>query len=252
MTLDADLIEQARRLLRESRACVAFTGAGISVPSGVPDFRSAGTGLWERFDPMQVASLSVFRRDPQKFWNWKRPLLIQMWEARPNPAHAALAALENAGKLAAVVTQNIDRLHQRAGSRTVWELHGNIDTMICPVCRARYSTRGFEAEIRATPDIPRCPEDGAALKIDIVLYEEMLPPRVWQAAENACGAADLILVVGSSLEVWPANSLPEHGLRRGARLILFNLSSTPLDAQAAVRLPFDVAEALPAVVEGIV
>jgi NAD-dependent deacetylase len=240
-----DNIQKTRGLLKQAHSVVAFSGAGISTPSGIPDFRSAGSGMWERFDPMEVASLTVFRFNPKKFWDWKRPLLRQIWAAQPNPAHLALAEMESAGKLKAVITQNIDGLHQRAGSKTVLEVHGSVETMSCPACRSRYPSLDFRAVIEETEDMPRCPSCGEILKPDIVLYEEMLPQGVWYAAEKACAGADVMLVVGSSLEVYPAAALPEMALEAGARLVIVNLSPTHLDSRADVLLPMDVARALP-------
>ena len=238
-------IDLARKLIREAHHLVAFTGAGISTPSGIPDFRSKGTGLWERFDPMEVASLTTFRTAPTRFWNWKRPLMRQIWQAQPNPAHLALAQLEAQSKLSAVITQNIDGLHQRAGSREVFELHGTVETMTCPVCRIHTPSSHYRKLIEESEEIPRCETCGAIMKPDVVLFEENLPPRTWRAAEEHCERADVILVAGSSLEVWPAATLPEMAVSNGARLIIINLSRTFLDSQAQVLLPFDVAEALP-------
>jgi NAD-dependent deacetylase len=238
-------IELARKLIREARHLVAFTGAGISTPSGIPDFRSKGSGLWERFDPMEVASLTTFRTAPTRFWDWKRPLMRQIWQAQPNPAHFALAQLEAQCRLSAVITQNIDGLHQRAGSRAVFELHGTVDTMTCPACRIQTPSSHYRKLIEESDEIPRCDTCGGIMKPDVVLFEENLPPRTWHAAEEHCGRADVILVAGSSLEVWPAATLPEMAVSNGARLIIANLSPTFLDSQAQVLLPFDVAEALP-------
>ena len=242
-------IDQARRLIQESRHLVAFTGAGLSTPSGIPDFRSKGTGLWERFDPMEVASLTTFRTAPTRFWDWKRPLMRQIWQAQPNPAHMALAQLEAQSRLSAVITQNIDGLHQRAGSRAVFELHGTVETMTCPACRKQVSSSLYRQLIEESDEIPRCEACGRIMKPDVVLFEENLPTRVWQAAEEHCTRADVILVAGSSLEVWPAATLPEMAVSHGARLIIANLSPTFLDSQALVLLPFDVAEALPLILK---
>lgn len=242
---DQDKINLARRFIHESRHLVAFTGAGISTPSGIPDFRSKGTGLWERYDPMEVASLTTFRTAPSRFWDWKRNLMRQIWQAQPNPAHQALAQLEARGSLAAVITQNIDGLHQRAGSHTVLELHGTVETMTCPACRKQVPSSLYRKLIEESDEMPRCKSCGAIMKPDVVLFEENLPPKVWRAAEDHCVRADVILVAGSSLEVWPAATLPELAVSNGARLIIANLSPTFLDSRAEVLLPFDVAEALP-------
>lgn len=245
----SDLLENklqtAADLLRSARHAVVFTGAGISTPSGIPDFRSANTGLWERFDPMQVASLEVFRSRPQRFYNWLRPLLQGIWSVQPNAAHQALARLEEAGVIKAVITQNIDDLHQRAGSHHVYEVHGSLRTMTCNHCRETYPADQFQEQLNAADLMPHCPGCQRILKPDITLFGEMLPMQVWEEAEQHCKRADVILVAGSSLEVWPAASLPDLAVERGAKLIINNLSPTYLDSSAAVLLPHDVAEAIP-------
>lgn len=237
-------IAQARHLIQQAKYLVAFTGAGISTPSGIPDFRTKGSGLWEKYDPMEVASLTTFRFNPRAFWDWKRPLMLQAWDAQPNPAHTALASLEAQGRLKAVVTQNIDGLHQRAGSKEVLELHGTIETMTCPGCRRRFRTRDFE-RVLLEGGIPHCPHGDEILKPDVVLFEEMLPQDVWRKAEKHCARADVVLVTGSSLEVWPAANLPDMAASNGARIILANLSPTFLDSRAEIILPLNVAESLP-------
>ncbi len=260
----AAALEAAAGLLRSARHAVAFTGAGISTPSGIPDFRSHGTGLWERDDPMEVASLAVFQSHPERFYGWLRPLLKGAWGARPNPAHVALAQMEEVGILKAVITQNIDDLHGRAGSKNIYEVHGSLRTVTCRRCRETYPSERFRAVLendgvspasetpgREAPglpgriEIPRCPRCHQVLKPDITLFGEMLPAETWQGAEEHCRLADVILVAGSSLEVWPAASLPEIAVENGARLIINNLTPTHLDRHADVLLPANVAEVLP-------
>lgn len=238
-------LDRTIELLRSSRFCVAFTGAGLSVPSGIPDFRSAGSGLWNRFDPMQVASLTAFRRSPEAFFGWLEPLAANILNAKPNPAHIALAEFQKAGCVKTVITQNIDRLHQRAGATDVIELHGNMDRLICLECRKEFPLEEYRESWLAGHTLPRCPRCRSLLKPDIVLYEEMLPQEAWEQAEQACRDADLILIAGTSLEVMPASSLPLDGYQHGARLVIVNLSSTPADSLAEAVLSMDVAEALP-------
>lgn len=244
-------IVQAAHLLRQAGHAVAFTGAGISTPSGIPDFRSAGSGLWQHTDPMKAASLTSFRRTPQVFFDWLRPLAEKIERAQPNPAHSALARLEKAGIVQALITQNIDGLHQRAGSRLVLELHGSLRTLTCPSCRTALPSAPFWKPFLEEGILPRCAGCGHLLKPDIVLFEEMLPTDTWQAAEEQARAADVFLVVGSSLEVMPAAGLPYTALRRQAALILNNYTPTALDAQAAVLLPLDAAEALPLIAQHV-
>lgn len=243
----ADMLQQAAALLRAAKRAVVFTGAGISTPSGIPDYRSAGSGLWTRSNPMDVSSLSAFRRRPEQFYAWLHPLAAKILSAQPNPAHLALADLQKAGVLKAVITQNIDGLHQRAGSPNVIELHGSLETFTCPQCKKSYPGTTFWAPFVDEKIIPRCPIDHQNLKPDIILFEEMLPRRAWQAAEDYSTAADVMIVAGSSLAVSPANSLPYAAARGGAALIINTLSETYLDDQASVRLPYDVAEILPAI-----
>jgi NAD-dependent deacetylase len=246
--LSEDLIDQLDRaatLFRSSRKAVAFTGAGISVPSGIPDFRSASTGLWNRFNPMEVASLTAFRRRPEAFYQWLDPLARQMLEAVPNAAHRALVELQTAGFVQTIITQNIDGLFQKAGALDVIELHGNMDRMICPRCHEVFNSRDFQVSWLDEHRLPRCGKCGDLLKPDIILYEEMLPADAWEQAEEACELAELILVTGTSLEVMPAATLPLEGFHRGAKLIFMNLSSTQMDSLAEAVIPMDVADGLP-------
>jgi NAD-dependent deacetylase len=238
-------IKKAASLLRSARHAIVFTGAGISTPSGIPDFRSARTGLWERFDPMEVASITSFQSRPERFYDWLRPLLQDIWRAQPNPAHLALARLESAGILKAVITQNIDALHQQAGSKRVLEVHGSLHTVTCPGCSKTYRSDQFQQQMKNDGDMPHCPGCSRILKPDITLFGEMLPANTWIEAEEHCRQADVVLVAGSSLEVWPAAALPEIGVENGARLIINNLSTTHLDPSADVLIPLNVAEAIP-------
>lgn len=242
-------LRKAASLLRNASYAVAFTGAGISTPSGIPDFRSHGTGLWERDDPMEVASLGVFQAHPERFFGWLRPLLQGTWDAQPNAAHLALARLEAAGFLKAVITQNIDNLHQRAGSSSVYEVHGSLRSMTCTRCHETYRSDQFLDQLKSASQdkdgLPRCPSCKAVLKPDIVLFGEMLPADTWSESEEHCKQADLILVAGSSLEVWPAAALPELAVEQGAHLIINNLTPTPMDRSAEAILRADVAEVLP-------
>jgi NAD-dependent deacetylase len=225
---------------------VALTGAGISVPSGIPDFRSPGTGLWTKVNPMEVAHIEVFQREPERFWRFYGQRFEALEEKQPNRAHAVLAELEEAGLLDAVITQNIDRLHARAGSREVIEVHGSIASSSCLGCRARFPLeevrrRGAEAEDR----VPRC-DCSRPLKPDVVLFGELLPVAALQRAERLAAGADLLLCIGSSLEVFPAASLPERTLAAGGQLAIITQGPTAFDRQASVRMRGDVVEELEA------
>lgn len=245
-------VESAADLILQAQRPVALTGAGVSTPSGIPDFRSPGTGLWERFDPMEVASLTAFRAQPEKFYVWIRPLLMTIVEASPNAAHRALAELEGRGQLTGVVTQNIDGLHQSAGSTRVVEIHGNLRQATCVSCYRHYATEPYIAALLQTGEIPRCPRCGCILKPDVVLFEEQLPAVAVRQAEALMAGADLLIVVGSSLDVMPASTLPIKALNDGARLIILNHEPTYLDGRADVILRQDVAEILPLIVSEVI
>jgi NAD-dependent deacetylase len=163
-------IEFAADLIRQSRHVTALTGAGLSTPSGIPDFRSEGKGLWSQDEPMEVASLHTFRTAPEKFFQWFRPLAGQVYGAKPNAAHLALAELEKAGKLATIITQNIDMLHQKAGSSAVIETHGSISSLSCTQCYHRVKAEQCVAHFIETGDTPHCPQCGGVLKPDVILF----------------------------------------------------------------------------------
>mgnify|MGYP001097153511 CR=1 FL=1 len=239
---------QAAALLRQARCAVALSGAGISVPSGIPDFRSPESGLWEQADPLAVASLNSFRRHPEAFYHWIRPLARTILEAQPNAAHVTLAQLEAKQRLEAVITQNIDGLHQRAGSRRVYELHGHIRAATCLRCHRMTSTDALIPTFVETGEIPRCP-CGGVFKPNVVLFGEMLPEHVWNAAVELVERCDVLLVVGSSLEVSPAADLPLYATAHGAHLVIVNLTPTPLDGLAEVVIHEDLAVVLPRIGE---
>ena len=245
------LIQRASEMMSAARYIVAFTGAGISTPSGIPDFRGEKDGLWQRYDPMQVASRSAFYNSPELFFDWFRPLFLTSWQAYPNPAHFALAALEKVGPLKSVITQNIDGLHQKADSSYVLELHGTALSFTCEKCRKRIDAENVINQFHAGKTIPRCDYCPTILKPDVVLFEEGLPQEVWGKAEDEARKADLMLVIGSSLEVYPANNIPQIALRQGCKLIINNLSYTPMDALAVLQIPMDAAEFLPRVMDQI-
>jgi NAD-dependent deacetylase len=237
---DENLIREVAFLLSKAKHAVVFTGAGISTPSGIPDFRSPQTGLWNQNDPYEVASIWAFRQNPKSFFNWIRPLAIKSESALPNSAHLALAHLENRGVIKAVITQNIDGLHQKAGSKNVLELHGSSQTATCPSCGKKHSCKYFHWIITQSEEYPKCSDCQSIIKPDVILFGESLPQNIWDKAYQECLLADLILVVGSSLEVSPANTLPETALSHGAILLINNLGTTYLDEKAKVVLRMDV------------
>ncbi|HLE53330.1 MAG TPA: Sir2 family NAD-dependent protein deacetylase [Anaerolineales bacterium] len=245
-------IHRAADLIRTIKNGVVLTGAGISTPSGIPDFRSAGSGLWTRYDPLEVASLSVFRYHPEKLFDWMRSLAISIRQALPNPAHIALAQLEQAGYVHTIITQNIDGLHQRAGSRCVLEVHGSFSTLTCISCYRQFDSTDFIEAYIERGEIPHCPDCAHILKPDVVLFEEQLPIRTWMQAKAACQSCGFLLVAGSSLEVVPAASLPIEGLEKGAKLVLINQTPTYLDVRADVIIPGDVAEIIPRIAAEVI
>lgn len=229
-----DAIDAAASILARASAAVALTGAGVSTESGLPDFRSPG-GLWANVDPLEVATLSAFRRRPQKFYEFYRSRLQMLAGATPNPAHLALAELEAKGTLRAVITQNVDGLHQAAGSRRVIELHGNLREAVCPACRW-IGPIAVIAEALSRNELPTCPHCTSHLKPNVVLFEEPLPEDAYLAAREECRRADALLVVGSSLQVTPAAWLPQVARERGAPLIIVNDEPTAVDEVADVVL----------------
>jgi NAD-dependent deacetylase len=240
----------ARRLaglVRDHQPCVTLTGAGISTASGIPDFRSR-TGIWATVDPREVASLSAFRRDPERVWDFYRLRIELLTRAEPNRAHLALAKLEQLGLLRAVVTQNIDLLHERAGSRDVVEVHGSIRSASCHGCGRRYPLEQVVALLGASELAPRCDACGTVLKPDVVLFEEVLPEAAIDRAYALAGEARLLLVVGSSLEVWPVAELPSVTRAAGGLVAIVNKGETSFDGGAALKIDHDAGEVLEEVV----
>jgi NAD-dependent deacetylase len=239
-------------LIGEASSVVALTGAGISVPSGIPDFRSPGTGLWANVDPMEVAHISVWRRDPARFWGFYGQRFAMLEGKRPNGAHRALAELERRGLLRAVITQNIDGLHRAAGTRELIEIHGSVATASCQSCGASYPLADTRARLAAAPDgVPRC-DCGRPLKPDVVLFGELLDEAAMERASTLASEADLMLCIGSSLEVHPAAGLPELTLAAGGSLAIVTQSTTPYDRDAVVRLSGDVEDELVSVAAALV
>ena len=237
--------EALAELIRTSGPVAVLTGAGVSVPSGIPDFRTPMTGLWANVDPMEVAHISVWRRDPERFWSFYGRRFAILDGKEPNGAHHAIAELQRRGFVSGVITQNIDGLHAVAGSDPI-EVHGSIRTASCLECGASYSL----AETRARGEVPRC-DCGAVLKPDVVLFGEMLPERAMLEASALAQTAGLMLAVGSSLEVWPVAGLPEETLSAGGKLAIVTMGETPYDRYADVKLSGDVVAELEAVVAAL-
>jgi NAD-dependent deacetylase len=226
-------------LMDACRPCVVLTGAGISTESGIPDFRSP-TGVWAQYDPMEYATIDAFLEDPAKVWDFYGQRLAMLDDAQPNDGHRALAELEDRGWVRAVVTQNIDRLHERAGSRELVEVHGSIRTSSCLDC----GTVVPFAEVVALLPVPRCPSCGRILKPDVVMFGELLPEAAIGRALQLAATAGLLLVVGSSLEVYPVAGLPLETLGGGGSLAIVNRGSTPFDRRASVTIDAGAGETL--------
>jgi NAD-dependent protein deacetylase/lipoamidase len=242
-------VDALASLIRERQPCVALTGAGVSTESGIPDFRSA-SGLWAEFDPLEYGSLAAFRRDPVKVWQFYAPRYALLTSAQPNAAHLALAELEELGLLDAVITQNIDLLHARAGTRELVEVHGSIRTSSCPGCGTRYELEEVLALLDGT-DAPRCAICAQVLKPDVVFFGELLPAAAIDRAFELAGQAALMLVVGSTLEVHPVAGLPLETLGGGGALAIVNKGPTALDRRAELRIEGSAGDVLGRVVAAL-
>jgi NAD-dependent deacetylase len=241
-----DAVSALAELVRSRRPVVALTGAGVSTESGIPDFRSA-TGIWAEVDPAEVATIEAFRRDPDAVWSFYAQRFRALADAEPNAAHHALAELERRGVLHAVITQNIDTLHTRAGSDDVIEVHGSIRDAVCPRCGATEPLAEAMAHAEATGRAPTCAACGAVLRPGVVLFGELLPKAAIDRATALARQAALMLVVGSSLEVWPVAGLPLES----RAFAIVNRGATPLDARAALTIDAGAGETLAALVDAL-
>ena len=244
-------IQAAIDLLMGADRIVCMTGAGISTPSGIPDFRSPQSGLWAQADPMAVASIWAFESNPRAFYQWLSPLAEKMLRVMPNPAHRALAELERMGRMQTIITHNVDGLHQKAGSTRVLELHGHLRDLHCIRCGHIEPLNPEFEEAVASARMLHCRHCGQVLKPTVVLFGELLPHGVFAQAQEAARDCDLLIVAGSSLEVAPASSLPILAYEDGAKLIIINFEPTPLDRLADLIIRDDVATVLPAIAAGI-
>ena len=238
-------LDRAAEFISQSESAIAFTGAGISTDSGIPDFRSEHYGLWEEVDPLVVASIYGFRHDPQAFYDWVKPLVQITLCAEPNPAHYALAELEAQGLLKATITQNIDVLHTRAGTHTIYELHGHMREATCISCFKVWDGLPILKRFLADGRVPRCADCGGIIKPNVILFGEQLPYAALKKAQDAARKTDLLIVVGSSLKVAPASDIPMVAKYNGAKLIIVNLEPTPVDSMADIVIHERAAEILP-------
>jgi NAD-dependent deacetylase len=243
-------VERLAELIRESRCTVALTGAGISVASGIPDFRTPETGLWANVDPMEVAHIDVFERDPARFWSYYRPRFHSLGDKVPNAGHEALAGLEQGGLLEGVITQNIDRLHRAAGSRNVVEVHGSIETSSCRGCAASYGIEEVDGLFDQS-GVAVCDACGGPVKPNVVLFGELLPEEAMAKAQELAATADLMLCIGSSLVVHPVAALPGVTLAAGGRLAILTKGPTPYDEDAALKLEGEIDTELAALVAAL-
>jgi NAD-dependent deacetylase len=246
MAVPAAKLELLARLVQTLRPLVVLTGAGISTESGIPDFRSA-SGIWAEYDPMEVATIDAFHAKPAKVWEFFGRRLDMLGDVEPNDGHRALAELEGRGWLQAVITQNVDRLHSRAGSQRVIEVHGTIGTASCLDCGAVVAAE----DVIALLPVPQCPECGRVLKPDVVMFGELLPEAAVAEAVHLAAHAGVLLVVGSSLEVYPIAGLPLETLAAGGSVAIVNRGSTPFDSRAAVTLDAGAGETLRALAQGL-
>jgi NAD-dependent deacetylase len=242
---------QLAELLQRSKRAVVLTGAGISVPSGIPDFRTPGTGLWENVDPMEVAHVDAWRADPDRFWRFYGQRFASLVDKRPNRAHEVLVELERRGLVRGVITQNVDRLHRLAGTERLVEVHGSIEWSRCPICAGRVELERVVELLATADEAPECVACITPLKPEVVLFGELLPEAALTEAHELAREADLILCVGSSLEVHPVAGLP--GIVRGAggQIALVTQGPTAYDGQAAVKLDGDVVDELEAVLAAL-
>ncbi|HMF31475.1 MAG TPA: Sir2 family NAD-dependent protein deacetylase [Candidatus Lokiarchaeia archaeon] len=230
-----DPYQVAADIIRNAEFGVCMTGAGISTESGIPDFRSPETGLWEKYEPEIYANLENFLRDPRMFWEMAKKIAPNLFKAKPNKAHKVIADLENMGLLRAVITQNVDGLHQAAGSHMVYELHGNVFEFQCVGCHGSYSYKRMLQKIKTEKQFgPMCDVCGMPLKPNVVLFGEDLPRGPWLESVSLAEKCDMFLVCGSSLNVAPACMLPEMALKRNAKVIIINIEPTEIDNQATV------------------
>jgi NAD-dependent deacetylase len=237
-------------MLKAAGSAVALTGAGVSVPSGIPDFRTPETGLWAKVDPLEVAHIDVFRREPERFWSYYRPRFQSLGGKEPNRAHEALAELERRGLIEGVITQNIDRLHRAAGSENVIEVHGSIETSSCTVCATAFGLEEID-DLFDARGVAVCVDCGGAVKPDVVLFGELLPEAAIGQATELAEEADLMLCVGSSLAVHPVAGLPQLTLSHGGRLAIVTKGETPYDRDADLKLEGEVDEELAAVLAAL-
>ena len=236
-----DEYQKCLGMIQEAHGVFSLTGAGVSTLSGIPDFRTDKSGVWDRFDQTKIFDIDVFRTQPRLFYEFAKEYIYTLKNVKPNVAHFFLAELEAKGKLSGIATQNIDGLHQAAGSKIVYELHGHPRSSLCIECGRKYTMEETEQRLE-NRDFPAC-DCGGAIKPDVVFYGEMLPQATLTRAMEEAAQCDLLLVLGTSLVVYPAAMIPEIAYQHGAKIILLNKTSTPLDPLATLILRHDLGDA---------
>ncbi|MFO7783116.1 MAG: SIR2 family NAD-dependent protein deacylase [Thermodesulfobacteriota bacterium] len=247
-----EAIQKGATLIAKAGSIMAFTGAGLSTESGIPDFRSPG-GIWERYDPSEFEYHRIVSSDRAReaYWKMSTEFYGTMKNARPNPAHLALKSLEDMGKLSVIVTQNIDNLHQKAGNSPgkIIEVHGTAFRVSCLNCGKSYERDVIEARLAAGDVIPACDHCAGILKPATISFGQAMPQEALEAGFRHAEECELCLVLGSSLVVYPAASIPARAVQKGARLLIINRDPTHLDAQADIVIHESVGEVLPRIVE---
>jgi len=233
-----EIYERTAQIIKKSKSAVVLTGAGISTDSGIPDFRSPGSGLWDKIDPMEALSTDVLYNSPKKFYNVGFSIITSMKDAAPNKAHYIVAKLEELGLIDLVVTQNIDGLHYKAGSRKVYEVHGTTRTCSCISCGEKYDTSPVEKKVRAGEIPPKC-RCGGLIRPDVVLFGDMLPDCFYESIRKV-EISELLIVIGSSLSVSPVNYLAEIC----KRLIIINIGETCYDSKSDIIIRENISLAL--------
>ncbi len=246
-------IEKAIKLWKEAKKALIFTGAGMSTASGIPDFRGKN-GLWKKVDPIKMVSIEAFQTNPSQFYKFYMERLSMLNNALPNEGHKIIAELEEKGYVVGVVTQNIDDLHRKAGSKNVYEVHGSVRTATCVKCGDKITKEELIQLIESSVDmVPRCKKEGCngIYKIDVVLFGEMLPPDVWERAMDLARQVPLTVALGSSLTVYPAAYIPRITKENGGKLIIVNADPTPLDHMADVVINDDIVSTLKEIKKGL-
>lgn len=247
-----DLIDRAVTLLRDSEKVLVFTGAGLSTESGIPDFRSPG-GIWDRYDPSDFYFQKIVSDEKarERYWRMSSEFYQVMKEAVPNPAHLSLKRLEDTGKLLAIVTQNIDHLHHKAGNspEKIIEIHGTAFSVSCLSCRKKYDRDKIEGRLKSGVKVPYCDQCAGILKPDTISFGQSMPEDKMARSIMYALQCDLCMVLGSSLVVYPAASVPEQAVENGAALIIINRDETPLDSRATLTIHDSVARILSQVMD---